>query len=196
MAFDLDETEVPARHSTDLFLLRPLRETDAVLDHAAVMESRVQLRTWELSTWPEDDFTVEANREDLARHERLHVEGRAFTYTVMDPTATECLGCVYLFPTDAPFLAAAQVAPVGDARWDDVEAAVYYWVRTSGSATMDRALLDTLRVWLEDDWPIDDYVFVTSERFTQQVDVIEGTDLELRFEIAEPDKSGRYLAYR
>ena len=52
-----------------------------------------------------------------------------------------------------------------------------------------------LRRWFADDWGFDDTVFVTSNLFTQQVQLIESTDLELRFEIVEPDKPGRYLAY-
>lgn len=55
---------------TDEFLLRPLRETDAGLDYDALMASRELLRLWESSTWLADDFSLEANRADLARHER------------------------------------------------------------------------------------------------------------------------------
>ena len=49
----------------------------------------------------------------------------------MDPTETECLGCIYLFPIDAKFLARSQVTPLGADRWDEVDATVYHWVRTS-----------------------------------------------------------------
>jgi hypothetical protein len=57
---------VPAGLSTEQFVLRPITADDAELDHGAVMETREHLRSWEQSTWPEDDFTVEANRKDLA----------------------------------------------------------------------------------------------------------------------------------
>jgi hypothetical protein len=36
---------------------------------------------------------------------------------------------------------------------------------------------------------------VTHEQFTQQVGLIEGTDLVLQFELVEPGKPGKYLAY-
>ncbi len=49
------------------------------------MESREFLRTWNQSTWPEDDFTVEANREDMVKMEQRHVDGEAFGYTMVTP---------------------------------------------------------------------------------------------------------------
>jgi hypothetical protein len=56
-------------------------------------------------------------------------------------------------------------------------------------------LLDALRTWLAQDWRLGGHLIVTNEQFTQQVDMIEHTDLQLRFEIEEPDKPGRFLAY-
>ena len=191
-----DDTRPPARLVTADFVLRPITVADAVLDHAAVMESREVLRLWQQSSWPADDFTVEDNRIDLERMEQRHGAGNAFGYTVLSPDESECLGCVYVFAHDARFLAASEVAAVSDARWERIDAAVYFWVRTSTTpAGLDSALLACLRRWFRDDWGFDDVVFVTSELFGQQVDLIESTDLELRFEIMEPDKPSRFLAY-
>ena len=188
--------EAPDGPTTGDFILRPIVAADAELDYAAVMESREYLRGWEQTGWPEDDFTVAANREDLEKLERRHVNREAFTYTVMNPAETECLGCVYLMPTDARMFAAARITPVADHRWEDFEAAVYFWVRRSRLETAtDRALLDVLRTWLARDWSLQGHLFVTSELFTQQVDMIRLTDLQLRFAVEEPGKPGRYLAY-
>jgi hypothetical protein len=160
------------------------------------MESRAALRLWQQSSWPADDFTVEDNRADLQRMEERHVAGVAFGYTVLSPDETRCLGCVYVFAPDARFLAVSDVAAVDGGRWDRIDAAVYFWVRTSTTADeLDRSLLSCLRRWFRDDWGFEDVVFVTSELFTQQVQLIESTDLALRFEIVEPDKPSRYLAY-
>lgn len=196
MAFDIDAEDVPVGFAGSDFLARKLVGDDDVLDHEALMSSRDQLRRWEQSTWPADDFTVAANREDLERHAALHDEGRAFTYTVMNPTESSCLGCIYLFPTDAPWLARAEVEPTGSAAWGDYEAAVYYWVRTAltGSA-FDHRLLAWLRRWLADDWTFGPHLIVTNSEFVEQVDVIAETDLELRFRVTEPDKPNPYLAY-
>lgn len=196
MAFDDEGFQAPDGMRTDEFLLRPIRVTDVELDYEAVMESREFLRTWEQSTWPEEDFTVEANRRDLDKLERQHTEGRSFTYTVMNPAETQCLGCVYIFPTDAPFLTRSEITAVGDAQWSDYDAAVYFWIRKSRLADkLDRRLLDALRSWLERDWPIGNPLIVTSELFEQQVALIERTDLQLEFQLEDPPQPGRFLAY-
>lgn len=196
MPFENLRSEVPDGLTTDDFVLRPIMAADAELDYAAVMESRDYLRTWEQSTWPEDDFTVAANRKDLEKLEQRHAERRAFTYTVLDPAGTQCLGCVYLMPTDARMFTGARITPVGDDRWDDYAAALYFWVRRSRlAAQLDRVLLDALRSWLATEWSLGGHLVVTNEQFAQQVELIERTDLQLRFEVEEPDKPGRYLAY-
>lgn len=192
-----EETEPHEGLATDGFILRPIVAADAELDYNAVMESREFLRKWEQSSWPEDDFTVDANRKDLEGLEQRHAGRKAFTYTVMNPAETECLGCVYIMPPDARMFADVTVTPVEDHRWDDYNATVYYWVSRQHLGTdTDRALLDELRRWLSDDWGFQNVLFVTNEQFTQQVDMIEGAGLQLRFRFEEaPDKPGRYLAY-
>ena len=196
MAFDDGDFQTPGELRTDEFLLRPIRASDAVLDYEAVMESKGFLRQWEQSGWPEDDFTVEANREDLAKLERRHAAGESFTYTVMNPAETRCLGCVYLFPTAARLFSKAQIAAVDGARWSGFEAAVYFWVRESRLADgLDRRLLAALGPWLEHDWRIEGHLVVTNEQFGQQVAMIERANLRLRFRLAFPNEPGRSLAY-
>lgn len=187
---------VPAELGTSEFVLRPVTGDDAAMDHAAVMETREDLRLWEQSSWPEDDFTVEANRKDLVDLEQRHTAGRADAYTVLDPLGSACLGCVYVFPTDATFLAKAMVTPAGADVWADVQAVVYFWARRSRMETgLDGRLLDALRAWFAEAWKLERTVFVTNEQFTQQVDLIERTDLTRRFELVEPGKTGVYLVY-
>ena len=194
MAFD--DVQPPMELRTDEFLLRPIRASDAELDFEAVVESRAFLRLWEQTGWPADDFTVEANREDLAKLERGHADGERFTYTVMDPTETRCLGCVYIVPPDARFLARARISAAYDARWSDYEAAVYLWVRGSRLADeLDRRLLDALGRWLERDWSFGSHLFVTSEPFEQQVAMFESAGLRRRFRIDDPKQAGTTLAY-
>jgi hypothetical protein len=187
---------VPDGLRTDEFVLRPITADDAERDYRAVMETRELLRLWEQSEWPADDFTVEANREDLAGLEQRHAEHRAFTYTVLDPDGAECLGCVYVFPTSAAFLARSEVTPVGGDDWSAVDAVVYFWARLSRMREgMDARLLAALRTWFATEWRLERTVYVTNEQFTQQVELIAGTDLVLRFELREPGKAGTYLVF-
>lgn len=195
MAFN-DDFHAPDELRTDEFLLRPILASDAQLDYEAVMESKEFLRQWEQSSWPEDDFTVDANREDLAKLERRHTDGESFTYTVMNPTETQCLGCVYIFPTTARLFSKAQISAVDGARWSAYEAAVYFWIRKSRLADrLDRRLLEALGPWLEHEWNIEHHLIVTNEQFAQQVAMIERINLQLKFQLTFPNEPGKSLAY-
>jgi hypothetical protein len=187
---------VPSGLTTGEFALRPIKATDAEADYAAVMETREQLRLWEQSDWPADDFTVDGNREDLVGLEERHDAHSAYTYTVVDPAGTEALGCVYVFPIGAKFLARSEVTPLDDALWDAVEAVVYFWARRSRmDVGMDARLLDALRGWFATEWGLSRVGYVTNEQFRQQVELLERTDLRRRFELREPGKAGAYLVY-
>ena len=184
------------RLETQDFVLRPITLADAERDYAAVLESRAHLRTREQSTWPADDFTVAESRKDLEKLERWNAEHAAFTYTLLDPTETLCLGCVYIFPTNASTFQKAQITAVDGGRFDEHEAAVYFWVRKSQlDLHKDEALLEALRTWLDSDRDLGGRVFVTNEQFEQQVRMLEASGLRLRFVIREEGKPGAYLAY-
>jgi hypothetical protein len=196
MTFNTATFRAPEDLLTDEFLLRPLRETDAKLDYDAVMESREFLRVWEQSTWPADDFTLEANRQDLIRHERQHVAGEAFTYTVMNPDETQCLGCVYIFPTTAPMYSRPEIAAVDGDAWTAYEAAFYFWVRKSRlDDGLDRRLLEALGPWFAEAWGIAHPLVITNEQFAQQVAVIESANCQLKFHLTFPNEPGKSLAY-
>ncbi|HEY8546718.1 MAG TPA: hypothetical protein VIL36_16775 [Acidimicrobiales bacterium] len=195
MPFETLARDAPAGLVTDRFTLRPIVADDAPSDYEAVMESRSYLRDWEGSGWPADDFTLEANREDLVELQRRHEAGYAFTYTVLDPAGTT-VGCVYVMPPDARMFLKARISPLGDDRWEDHGAGVFFWVRRSVLATgAHGALLDALRAWLAEEWPLDDPLFVTNERYAAQVELLEAAGLRRRFVIDVPDREGPYLAY-
>ena len=196
MPFNEDVKPVPEGLRSDKFLLRPIRVADAELDYEAVMESKEFLRIWEQSSWPEDSFTVEANREDLRKLERRHADEESFTYTIMSPTETRCLGCVYIFAMDAAMFSRSDISAIDGARWSDYAAAVYFWIRLSRLAdALDRAVLDALVPWLKDDWRFENWLFVTNEQFTQQVMMMESAGLRPGFRIKDPKAAGRFLAY-
>lgn len=196
MYFGQSREPVPEGFGTEEFVLRPITVDDAEKDYAAVMETREPLRLWRQSTWPEDDFTVEENREDLLSMVERRAARRAFDYTVVDPEGASCLGCVYVFPPGAKFLAESTVIPLSGRRWADVDAAVLFWVRLSAMASgMDARLLSALREWFAGDWGFERTVYLTSESFVQQVELLRDTDLEPAFELLEPGGSGKRLAF-
>jgi RimJ/RimL family protein N-acetyltransferase len=143
MTFYPDEAPVPTALRTKEFLLRPLRAADVDLDYEAVMATQEVLRRRSGGTWPRPDFTRDENLADLQGHEADFRARRGFTYTVMDPTETRCLGCVYAYPLDHN----------EDGRGRDHEAMVWFWVRPDLVAgDLDRRLLAALLPWLRNDF--------------------------------------------
>lgn len=161
----------PERRATDRVTLRPLRASDAQADYEAVMSSPAMLRRWSQSDWPADDFPLAENLDDLRQHEREHVEGVAFTYTVLDPSEARCLGCVYLQPLrpeEAAWGAAARHA-----------VRVAFWVREVEIASdLDRHLLALLRDWLRDSWRFDRVIFSASPDDERQGALLREAGLE------------------
>jgi RimJ/RimL family protein N-acetyltransferase len=171
MAFYPAKAPVPEEKRTSRLFLRPLRATDAELDYDAVMSSTEQLRRWSQRTWPADDFTLAENLADLERHEREHVGREAFTFTVMNPDASRCLGCVYVTPlrheTERLFLGVPHAADVG------------FWVRASEVPNeLDRHLLATLREWFAAEWPFDRVVYTICRQETRQAALLSEAGLE------------------
>jgi len=157
---------VPDEHRTPLLLLRPLRAADVELDYDAVMSSAEQLRLWSQTDWPADDFTLAQNLDDLERHEREHLERKAFTFTVLDPAGTRCLGCVYISPVKPEAASLCEgVAYAG---------AIGFWIRTSELACdLDRHLLATLREWIETEWAFERIVFTIGSKDSRQARLLE-----------------------
>lgn len=152
MGFYPADAPVPAGPRTGEFTLRMLRESDVALDYDAVMASRDLLHLRSGGRWPRDGFTLEENLADLRMHEREFHERTSFTYTVMNPDESECLGCVYIYPL------AELLRRIG-ARADDIgavpadEAEVSFWVRQSRVADdLDKRLLAALLPWLRGDF--------------------------------------------
>jgi RimJ/RimL family protein N-acetyltransferase len=143
MTFYPDDAPVPAGLRSDELLLRPLRATDVELDYEAVMATQEVLRRGSGGAWPRPDFTLEENLADLQGHEADFLARRGFTYTVMDPTESRCLGCVYAYP------------PKDDRDGQAVahEAVVWFWVRPDCVADdLDRRLVAALVPWLRNDF--------------------------------------------
>lgn len=195
VAFGPRTVNPPLRLEVPGMVLRPLVGDDADLDFEAVIESRDFLRVWEQEDWPSDDFTVEDNREDLERHWSHFESGQGFTYTVMNPAETECLGCVYVYPPEVSWWDRCDKTALADDAWSDVDATLQFWIRSSRlDQRLDRELLDALRAWIADAWPFENLVFTTCQELHQQVELLESAGLSRRFSLVEGDKAP-FLAF-
>jgi RimJ/RimL family protein N-acetyltransferase len=192
MPFVPERFAVPAGLETGDFVLEPLTVEHVELDLAALLSSPEMLREWSGTTWPEEGFTLEENRQDLARHHREHREREAFTYTVLSPDRRTCLGCVYITP-----LAWQAEANRGalDGVVDD-EAVVGFWVVERRLADgLDARLLEALRTWLASSWSFSSVAFVAPRAHQRQIDLFSDAGLTLRNEIDVRGRGGRFALF-
>lgn len=181
MTFYPSDTPVPEGLRTDEFMLRILKATDVALDYDAVIASREQLLIRSGGDWPVEGFSLAENLADLQRHEREHRERKAFTYTVMNPTETECLGCVYINPL-APLLERLSAGAQASSSAQESAAYVSFWVRSSRLADdLDKRLLAALRAWFKTKWPFSRTVFYAGERQTRFLQIYQEAGMEATF---------------
>jgi hypothetical protein len=129
---------VPEKLETDGFRLRMLTVNDVVKDYDAVMSSVEHCKTvWPGGKWPEG-LTLEQNLIDLGWHQKEFQTRRSFAYTVVRPSESMVLGCVYIEPT----------------RRTGHDAVVYLWARQSELAGgLEERLYAAVKDWISTDWP-------------------------------------------
>jgi RimJ/RimL family protein N-acetyltransferase len=130
----------PLELVTDDFLLEPLGPQHNEADYAAWSSSIEHIRAtpgYPDGRWPRE-MTLEENRADLERHARDFEARSGFTYTVLDPSDRDVIGCVYIYPD--------KKGPDG--------AVVMSWVRAA-HADSDAALRAVVSEWLSEAWPFE-----------------------------------------
>lgn len=171
MQFVPSDSSIPEELIAPGFTLAPLLPAHAPIDYEAVMEDPALLRQWSQSDWPADDFTLAENIVDLERHAREHTERTAFTYTVLSPDVTRCVGCVYITPPGAR-TGPVELPPLHQHDPRVYSADVCFWVRASlFDMDFDTALLRTLNTWMSQDWAFDRVVFHTSRADVRQMEI-------------------------
>jgi RimJ/RimL family protein N-acetyltransferase len=119
------------------------------------------------SDWPQDDFTLEMNIKDLKEHEEEHNDRIAFTYTVVDPTGSICLGCVYISP------------PEEGTMNGDYVAILRFWVRQSYlNKDLDKRLLQVLIKWFREEWAFSQTVLTVAKDDERQNQIAKGLGLQ------------------
>lgn len=168
MTFYPPPRAVPDGLATEEFVLEPLTADHVEIDYDAVMGSRHYLRVWSGTSWPADDFTLDGNLADLVRHDREHRDREAFTYTMLSPNRSRCLGCVYV-------VAAATLRDANPdlPRWEDDTAVVTFWVRDDRRLDLERALFDALVAWFRDHWEFSTVLFAAHRDNAHQCGLIE-----------------------
>ena len=135
-----DSFQAPEKLETNTFRLRMLTVNDVVKDYDAVMTSIDHLQGvfGQRSKWPSKELTLEQDLIDLGWHQKEFQQRTSFAYTVMNLDESQCLGCVYLFPSQN----------------EEVDAVIYLWVRQSAfEKGLDPILFDAVRNWITKEWP-------------------------------------------
>lgn len=136
-----DTFAVPATLETTDFRLRMLGVRDVVKDYDAVMTSidhlHANFHCARFGDWPYAGMTLEDDLADLGWHQVEFKNRTSFTYTVVTPDESRCLGCVYIFPGEET----------------DSEAEVFLWVRASDAKKLDAKLFEAVRSWMKVNWP-------------------------------------------
>ena len=193
MMFGAHDRPIPEKLETDEFVFRPLRATDVELDFEAVVESRAQLRELFQGPWPSDDFSLEDNLSDLEIHEKEHEEHKAYTFTIMDPRETTCLGCIYFTPL-AHHLKELDQARALEAT--DADAAICFWVRSSRLADgLEERVLRRLVDWTKEKWRFRHALLPTRGSATRQAALFEKAGLEVVFRLPHPIEGPRFLFF-
>ncbi|MBK5307096.1 MAG: hypothetical protein JJD92_10450 [Frankiaceae bacterium] len=134
------EFEPPTSLVTEQFRLEPLGPQHNQPDLAAWTSSIEHIRStpgYPDGNWPPPSgMTLEQNLNDLRRHAGDFTRGAGFTFTVLDPSDSDVIGCVYLYPS----------------RSDEWDVTVQSWVRADRAA-LDVPLADAVSHWVATDWP-------------------------------------------
>ncbi len=91
----------PTSLASNRFHLEPLGPQHNQADHAAWMSSIEHMSStpgYPDGNWPPcSGMTLEENLSDLPRHADDITRGAGYTFTVLDPGASDVIGCVYLY---------------------------------------------------------------------------------------------------
>lgn len=155
-----DWYEVPLRLETEDFVLVPLGSEHNERDYEAWSSSMEHIHStpgFVERRWPVP-MSLEENIGDLVRHAEDFVARRGFTYSVLDPTESNVVGCVYLYPRDPGADVPQNQTQSVDSSADGYAVRARSWVRadpsdTAGAVDLDVRLWRTISAWLADAWP-------------------------------------------
>lgn len=151
MPFTPSNDPVPPGFQAGPYVLEPIGPHLAEPDLEAVLASREMLRRWSASTWPEDDFSLDANAADLADHADDHAKRLAFGYSVREVGTGRVFGSVYVIPV-SDYLDRWRMHDGARDRLMGWRIAVDWWFR-SDEVERWPAFFDALNTWMESAWP-------------------------------------------
>lgn len=134
-----DGFRVPQRWRGEHILLVPATPRWVELDFAAVIASRRKLKHLfgPSDSWPPDDLDAAADHADLAWHEHEFRTRQSFAYHLLNHGASECLGCLYIYPTASR----------------DHDAEAYLWTHIDLETARANLIENEVIDWVTHEWP-------------------------------------------
>ncbi len=189
------DSPVPSGLQHPRFVATPLTTSIAALDYAAYMASPHVVRSHSDGRWPVDGFTFGEDLDLVSKHQADHEHRRAFTFSLLTPSRTESLGCLYLNPL-VDYLRRVDAAPELIDAVPSASAMVSWWLRQEQQETgLAASVVGAVNSWLLDAWPIELHLFrvLPDERSSRSA--LEG--LALRPDQLDlPGEKRPYLWYR
>lgn len=179
---------IPIRLETAEFLIHRQRITDNQLDYLTVMDSKETLREWSDSEWPEDDFTLEQNAEDISGHIADHERNENYGFSIFSPNEDRLLGSLYLNAV-APLLEHYPTDPDTLARLLEFDVRIEYWLHAGTGPDLEKHFVQTILAWLEQTWWFKNPVFGSRRNMILRRDVY--TELGMTEVAALRSKDGK-----
>ena len=167
MSLNPNLLEGPIRLESTDFVVHRQRPSDNELDFDAVMSSKEILREWSDSEWPEDDFSLEQNGQDIAEHIADHEQNSDYGFSIFSPDENRLLGSLYLNAV-GPLLENYPTEPVTLARLLEFDVRVEYWLRAGVSPDLEMRFVRAVIGWLETAWWFERPVFGTRKDMTSR----------------------------
>lgn len=142
----------PKTLKTPSFHLFPTDNAFYESDYIAVMNNKTLLRNWSQSSWPEDDFTKEQNKDDLAVHMEDNTNHTAYGYMIYSLDNKKCYGSVYVNPiANTPtnyHLNDKEIEII-----KKTQARIDFWV-IEDESDIEKEIIIALGHWFKDVWKI------------------------------------------
>jgi hypothetical protein len=167
MSLNPNLLDVQIRLETIDFVVHRQRISDNELDFDAVMSSKEILREWSDSEWPENDFSLEQNGQDIAEHIADHEQNSDYGFSIFTPSEDRLLGSLYLNAV-GPLLEIYPTDPMTLARLLEFDVRIEYWLRAGVSPDLELRFVRAVIKWLEDAWWFERPVFGSRKDMTSR----------------------------
>ena len=167
MSLNPNVLQVPIRLETADFIVHRQRSSDNELDFDAVMTSKQLLREWSDSEWPEEDFSLEQNGQDIAEHIADHEQNSDYGFSIFSPDEDRLLGSLYLNAV-GPLLENYPTDPMTLERLLEFDVRIEYWLRSGIGPDFEMRFVRAVIKWLETAWWFERPIFGTRKNMASR----------------------------